>query len=454
LRTVFASLRVNRTTAIAILIIVSSSLCFGESTANFYDALRDNLVADGKTDNSGALNNAIANAIAGGYGTVLLPCGQIMVAKAINLTNRSNLTLLGCGSNQEYGGAYSKTNTQIRCNTGAVCVDTTGSSRITLKDFSLRVENSFKSPSTVGVLLGRDNAGGGGSHNPYCFAQFNTLDNLFVFMDSHPGLKPRGSVAVYNVSAEHFTIRGGKYIADQSLELSSTNILGIESSYQKLADGCPASMTIISVGEAASFQSWNYFPVEFNHVLDADFAMVYYSCGKPSSIAVNFNTGQNKKISMRGQVEGCSQFGNANTHLDHNTFDVLVVQPNKPLFSLDAGVKVTSSTFRISQEHGEPQVLFSVGSGSVIAGSYVDLGTLAGVNSPGIKTSGSIVLAPGLDESKITFAAGSNYLLLTDSGTKTIGTNKETGVDEHTGQKAFEGTARGKHDVHPYVRSR
>src|ERR1700686_135337 len=142
-------------------VAAGSVLTTAQTSSVVYEARSAKLVADGKTDDSTALENAIANAIAGNYGTIQLPCGQIMVLKAINLTNRSNLTLQGCGSNLDYGGQYPKTATQILCNTGTVCLDTTGSSRVTLKDFAMRVSRKKSSPPTVALLLGRDNAGGG-----------------------------------------------------------------------------------------------------------------------------------------------------------------------------------------------------------------------------------------------------------------------------------------------------
>lgn len=392
-----------------------------QSSSVIYDARLASLVADGKTDDAAALNRAITSAATGQYGIVQLPCGQILVQKTINMTNHSNITLQGCGSNQDYGGSFPSNSTQILCDTGTVCLDTTGSSRVTIKDLSLRAANNYKSPSKIGILLGRDNSGGGGSKNHFCFAQWNLLEHVYIYMDSYPAASPRGRIAVYNVGAEHFTIKGGKYIADQALELSEKNILGASSSYQALQDGCPASMTIVNVGEGASFQPWKYFAVEFNDVLDADFAQVHYICGKPGMIAVNFNSGRIKKISMKGQVEECAQFANSNTDLDHDRFDVLVVAPTKTIFVLNQGIKVSSSQFRIAQQNGLPQLLFNRGSDVTISGSQIDVGTLKGVSSPGIVATGSIVFAPDHHDSDVRFGPGSHYLLLSDDGISAIG---------------------------------
>ena len=131
-----------------------------------YDAKSAGLRADGKTDDSAALNKAIDSAIVGNLGIIQLPCGQIMVNKPINLTNRSNLTFRGCASNLAYGAgdtppAVFPTNmTQLLCNTGDVCLDTTGSSDLVLEKFAIRVARGYSKPSTIGILFGRDVARG------------------------------------------------------------------------------------------------------------------------------------------------------------------------------------------------------------------------------------------------------------------------------------------------------
>lgn len=386
-----------------------------------YEARLAGVAADGRTDDSAAMERAITYAISAGYGTIQLPCGQIMVSRTIDLTNRSNLTVQGCGSNLDFGGKYSRISTQILCNTGGVCLDTTGSSRITLTNFALRSSNKYNTPSSVAILLGRDNAGGGGSKNLHCFAQFNTLDQLFVYMDTSPRATSRGRVAIYNVGAEHFTIRGGKYIADEGVTFASRNVLGLSSKYQDLQTGCPTSMTVANISEGASFQSWSYFSVEFDDVLDINFSQVHYMCGTPSAKAVKFDAGRNEKISMKGQVENCTHFADATGNLDHDTFEVLVVAPSEPLVSFGPNLRATSCTFKIAQEHGTPQALFSRGQNDSLIGSYIELGGLGSVNSPGIRVQSTFILAPGLHDSEINFASHSQYLLMDDDGASAVG---------------------------------
>ena len=400
-----------------------SVLTTAQTSSVVYEARSAKLVADGKTDDSTALESAIANAIAGNYGTIQLPCGQIMVTKAINLTNRSNLTLQGCGSNQDYGNGYPKTNTQILCNTGTVCLDTTGSSRITLKAISLRAANSYSSPSTVGILMGRDNSGGGGSKNAFCFAQWNTLDEVYVYMDSLPTASPRGRIGVYDIGAEHFTIRGGKYIADDAVFFGATNVLQIKSPYQTLATGCPASMAGIEINGIASFQSWTFFGLEFSDAQTITADRCHMIAGHPGLTAINFASGdQVGNIKLACQIEYYASVMNTNVNLDHlDTTGLTVVGPEKPLFGLNSSVTITSSKLGARQIHGQPQPLFNGGSNDLIRGSQIDLGTLAGINSPGIKIIGSIVMAPGHQDVEIKFAPGSQYLLLDDEGMSAVG---------------------------------
>ena len=88
-----------------------------------YDARSSGLHADGVTDDSTALNNAIAFAISNHYGAVQLPCGLIKINATVNLTNRSGLTLRGCGSTSAVDTGNTNlplvtaTTTTIMCNT-------------------------------------------------------------------------------------------------------------------------------------------------------------------------------------------------------------------------------------------------------------------------------------------------------------------------------------------------
>jgi hypothetical protein len=313
--------------------------------------------------------------------------------------------------------------TQLLCNTGDVCLDTTGSSDLVLEKFAIRVARGYSKPSTIGILFGRDAAGGDKSKFPFCYAQFNRVQDVFIFMDSDPAATVRGRIGIYNVGAEHFTISGGKIVADQAVEFADTNILNLHSPYQTLATGCPPSMTVVEINGSASFQSWKFFAVEFNNVQTLTADRCHMIAGGPGEIAINFNSGtDNGNIRLACQIEHYKSAINANVNIDHlDISGTMVVYPQKPLIGLNANVTITSSQLGARQVHGTPQPLFNGGSNDTISGSYLDLGTLAAIDSPGIKVLGSMVVAPGHKDPDIKFAPGSHYLLLDDTGTSAVG---------------------------------
>jgi hypothetical protein len=400
-----------------------------QSSSVVYDAKNAGLHADGKTDDSETINRAIDNAIAGNFGSIQLPCGQIMVNKPINLTNRSNLTFRGCAANLAYGAGdmppstFPTNMTQLLCNTGTVCLDTTGSSDLILEKFAIRVAKTYSKPSTIGILFGRDIANGEKSRGQFCYAQFDRIQDVFIYMDSNPAASIRGSIGIYNVGAEHFTISGGKIVADQAVEFADTNILNLKSPYQQLATGCPASMTAIEINGSASFQSWKFFAIEFNNVQTLTADRCHMIAGAPGTIAVNFNSGNdNGNIRLACQIEHYKSAINTNVNIDHlDISGLMVVYPENPIIGLNTNVTITSSRLGARQVHGTPQPLLSRGANDTISGCHIDLGTLAGIDSPGIKVLGSIVFAPGHHDRDIKFADGSHYLLLDDTGISAVG---------------------------------
>src|SRR5216684_3553618 len=225
----------------------------------------DGLMADGVSDDAPRLNKCLANAVASKQGMVQLPCGKIMAGSPINDTNKPSLIISGCGANQDYGTDtpgqdYGVNVTEILCNTGAVCWDATGSGRTQLKNFLLRLDNSFSAPSTLGFLFGRDNAKSGNAWKSgagtYCYSEENVLDNVWVYADTKPTATPIGRIGIYNVGAEQFVMLGGGVIADTPLFLSPTNDLPLASPYQMLASGCPASMSEIKIGHGVVLMPW------------------------------------------------------------------------------------------------------------------------------------------------------------------------------------------------------
>lgn len=395
--------------------------------------LSNNLKADGITDDSVALNRCLVAAVSNGQGVVQLPCGQIKVNSAINDTNKPSLTIQGCGANQDYGtntggNNYGTNQTQILCNTGTVCWDATGSGTTTLRNFSIRIKSTEPTPSTIGILFGRDNAVSGSGWKTgagtYCFDEFVVLNNLYVYADSRPAATHVGSVAIYNVGAEQFTILGGKYIADVPFFASERNDLTVLSPYQKLAQGCPVSLSEIAIKQGATFQSWTGSAFNIRSTLDVQFEKTTEILnglpGKNHSGAITMIVGPYTNILLQGQSEGYDFIGTFAGQIDHLTLAFTAVSPTSGLITLSQGASVSNSTFALAQRNGKPQPLFNATTGmSTIKGSNLTEGTLSG-SGPGaanITLMGSIVQAPGLTDNLVnTFAAGSCYDLFDDSG--------------------------------------
>ena len=175
-------------------------------------------------------------------------------------------------------------------------------------------------------------------------------------MDSDPAATVRGRIGIYNVGAEHFTITGGKIVADKAVEFADTNILNLASPYQKLATGCPPSMAAVEINGSASFQSWKFFALEFNNVQTLTADRCHMIAGGPGSIAINFNSGSdNGNIRLACQIEHYKSAINANVNIDHlDTSGLMVVYPENPIIALNANVGITSSRLGTRQVHGEP----------------------------------------------------------------------------------------------------
>ena len=399
----------------------------------------DGLVADGVTNDRTALNNCIANAFTNGQ-RVRLPSGQILVSGgAINDTNKPNMVIEGTGGNQDYstnttGQDYGVNVTQILCQTGTICWDATGSGGQHLKQFALRLVNSG-TPSTVGFLFGRDNATSGSGwttgNGTYCFSQYDILEDVYVFADTHPAATAVGTVGIYNVGAEQFSILGGKYIADVPLFMAQANDLSLSSPFQTLATGCAASMTEVHIGHGATFQAWTGSAFNLRQLIDfeteADTEILNGVTGTNHSQAINLASGPFTKIFLRGQTEGWDNPLALAGTISHLYAGVTSVSPTAGLVVLNVGTAVSASTFDIAQKNGSAQPLIAASTGaSTIKGSTIiehsAMSGSGGAGAANVTVTESSIYAPGLLDAVVnTFAAGSNYFLSDDSGSGFFG---------------------------------
>lgn len=406
----------------------------GSVTATSYNgAIYPVVVADDSTDNATTINNAITAAVAANS-KVVLPCGRLKVNSALNLTNiSSGITFEGCGAN--IGGfgenGISDTNiTEIDCNTGTMCVDTTGSSHLTIKNIEFRGKSTASSPSTLGIGYGRDNAAGGGN-GKFCFAQFNRLDHVVVWFDTNPTFNSGfGTIAIYNVGAEHWSMENSYAKADIGTYFNSTNEVGVSSPYQTFQTGCPTSMTLVQIDKNTSIHSLNFQPLIFGNTQVLTFnAYPHLSCDGTGSVAISFRGGSYANLDIGGQIENC---GSAVVAASGTVLDKINLHPivnsavNTGLIALTT-TTVTGSRFNLAQFGGTPQNLFQSGGGT-IKGSYINLSGLAGSGGGGLTVTESEVFAPNLTDTNVnTFHAGSNYLRCSDTGCGWFGSENTTG---------------------------
>jgi hypothetical protein len=395
-----------------------------------YSAKNAGLLADGKTDDSAAINRAIDSAIAGNFGTVQLPCGQIMVNKAIDLTNRANLTVRGCAANLDFGSPYPQNDTQLLCNTGTVCIDMTGSSSMKLENLSLRIANKYPTPSTIGVLMGRDDAAGGGG-GVYCYSQFNHFDNLYVFSDTSDKVNSgRGYIGIYDIGAEHLIISRTKITAPTPLFFASTNVLKLRSPYQALATGCPVSMTGVIFNDVSvtpthgsGIEIWDSGEFLLNF-----FEVIYGLYTKEFAVALNGHLVWEIKGNVH--VERPNAPGNflsiASKITDHIELhaNVGLASGSAPYINLNGNnLTVTNSRVEVRCQTGACQTMFSNGGkANQWRGGEIDLGTtVPPVNAFNLTVVGAVIHADGFKHSQVTFSEASRFLLLDNEGVLVVG---------------------------------
>jgi hypothetical protein len=390
------------------------------------------VVADGTTDNSTIINHAIATAVQSNIGMVELPCGLIKIDHAIDLTNlRNGLIFRGCTANTS-PVTVSSPSTEILCNTGDVCVDTTGTSNLILRDFTLRALNSFSNPSTVMVMMGRDNRDPPTQGlNPFCFAQRNHFEHLYIFTDHNPSLNSgRGYIGIYNIAAEEFLMQVFKIAADQPMWFSNANDLGLSSPYQTLQTGCPGSMTIVTlIDGSVTEQSANSSGIEARGGT-REFQLInqHWITSAASVTANPINFGRpgdtNGNWYIRGQIEDQNAPGafiQTSGNLDHMDIDVATsvqsgISPGYLSFASPGCCQITNSRIRVSFLNGVPQSLIQ-NTNVTIRGGELDLGTTAKpLHAPNVILQGTIVHAVGFRDADVIFSPQSSFMLLDDTG--------------------------------------
>lgn len=389
------------------------------------------LVADGTTDNLSAINAAISAAYTSGAGEVHIPCGQYFVSAAINFTNQSGLTLSGCGMGLWKSGtdSTSANNTTVLLGggTGAV-LDTTGSQYITIKNLIIS-----STTATIGIIQARDNNGGGGSANPFCFAQQNTFQNVAVSLShtqaSNSGF---GSVGFYNVGGEGATYNNVLITSDHGYFFLTANDLSISSLYQTIQTGCPASMTEVKILGGA-IRTLGNSPSSGIYTKSSDSFFIspdteFLSANSNTAWGVTFGGGTVQAWDIRGQFE--NQTTNsifqlaAGVSLDHINMDVVTSGQSgsgQYFTTITGGQTVTNSRLRVSYANGTQLPMFNNLS-LTWKGGEIDLGTTAtGTSYSNITLSDRTrVTTQGFTDAQVTFNSASVYDLGSDTGASTF----------------------------------
>jgi hypothetical protein len=229
---------------------VTGAATFTEIVNGFYFCpIIDNT---GATDISAILQSCFNTAFTNGE-TLSIGKGKFLNSTAQNWTNKPGFKVQGAGtqfllsSQNPIAGAGL---TILLCNTGANCIETVGSADSEMSNFTMYLAGTgITTPSTTAILMGRDNAGGGGAANPFCFQEKYNYHNINIVDFGTPlnttANGGRGYIGIANIGAEDGYFVGLGIHTATPLLLASTNVASLTSAYQTLATGCPAFMTVL-----------------------------------------------------------------------------------------------------------------------------------------------------------------------------------------------------------------
>jgi len=329
------------------------------------------------------------------------------------------ITLRGCGMNNTVNGiSDANTNvTTLLCNTGTVCIDTTGSSYIRIQDMNLETRNSFSTPSTVGIMMGRDAASG--AQGAFCFSQLVSFDRLFITADRHTAVNSGyGFVGLYNIGSEHFLMSNSRIWVDTPAWFSTANDLGLGSPYQNLQNGCPASMTLVTLINDSFLMVSGHGIIAGGNTHDFQLINQHW-LGATGGWPIVFSGTSHSNWYIRGQIEQISApagFITTGAGLDHIDADVATAdQTGNGLgyisFFSNNCCTISNSKFKVTVLNGVAQPMVQNAFETFIGGE-IDLSTTA-INSPtGITVVGTIVQASDRSTSQVNFAAASSYMVL------------------------------------------
>lgn len=391
---------------------------------NIRDARQDGVVCDGTSEDGVNLNTAITNAVANGQSIIQLPSGMCKVSTVPNVTNRPAMTFQGVGS---YGtnvvpGSY----TVIMCNTGAACLELVGSGRSTVRKLTLWMANSFSTPSTIGILEGRDNALGGGTGR-FCFAENNRIEDVSITTDINTALNAgRGYIGIMNIGAESSVVSNVDIQADTPIFQSPTNDLVTVATYQNLATGCPASMAQTTYINS-DFASNSKQAMEIRGSLGVDLINVDLLSNATATgvTPILFAGGDSSGIRLNVIVESFKSpvagFANASANISDISGTVLIGgQTGTAAAAWVVGavsLSLNNPNLQIFYQNGTVNSFTSSFVPYSINGGTLDIaGTTSPLNQTNFTLTGTKVKAQGFADASVTFNAASTYEIQTDAG--------------------------------------
>ncbi len=396
------------------------------------DCRQDGVVADGTVEDGAAVNNCIVNAIAANQAIAQLPCGPIKISTSINLTNRPGFTLQGCGTYGTNDNTVVGNITFIKCNTGNACIDTVGSGNTTIRNMTLRIANTYATPSTIGILEGRDNALGGGNGR-FCFAELDRFEKLTIWTDHNMGINAgRGYIGVYNIAAEHQRYGSMKVFADTDFFFATSNVLGLASAYQTLQTGCPGSMTIVNfddvsmtVNGGSGIEAWTTAGFRFGNAVEIDFTT--NDTAFQAGIATNgtYMIGWSGYVHVENMIATDSFLTLGATTVDKNELTAFIggsTGSGSYVSFAGTGQTITDNIFKVNTQNEGAGVRQFVGnSANTIKGGELWIGTTANPQTAAsITLTGVKVYAQGFADAQVTFNSASDYMLQSDTGTSRV----------------------------------
>lgn len=403
------------------------------STLRFRDCRQDGtLDITGVADSSATINTCIANAVTNSQTEVVLPCGKLRINTTINLTNRPGIIFHGCGvqanvTNPPVGGVGI---TNLWCNTGGTCIETTGSKSLEIDHMIITLccaadmGGSQPNASIIGILQGRDNTGGGGAANPFCFSEQQNFHDLYI-TDNGGGATAqnggRGQIGIYNIGAENGVYSNIQILSGTDMMFSQTNAVGTTGVYQVISTGCPASMIGESFNNMTLVGSAITLPeVEANLTNSFTWNNLQGVGGKQ---VFKFENLSGAAVTSDWFVTGLAELLTTSVitttvGLDNMHFFWLV-QSAPPANIITVGANnltLSNMQFWFGGLAGASttSLIDNVATGTLIKGSIIQIiGTTSASNT--VVTSSEII-APFTTNANITFGAGSNYKLLSSSG--------------------------------------